>query len=144
MHTTGSNTTTLLHYKDAADRHLQACDILFKQLQDPKNFRFRDKYHNIAAELYYLSGYIVECTINYKYLVAKGFGDNENYDQRNRWDTGVWLNGHFQFTRNRLSCETILQTLINIVPITLPPFLISLDNISNPTLGVNELIEKKM
>ena len=141
MHTTGSNTTTLLHYKDAAERHLQACNILFKQLQDPQNFRFRDKYHNIAAELYYLSGYIVECTINYKYLAAKGFRDDDNYDQPNRWDAYVRLKGHFQFISNDRSCKTILGQLPSN---TLPPFLISLGNISNSTLVGNEPIEKEM
>lgn len=141
MLVTGSNITTVGHYKDAAERHLNICTLLFKQLDYPQNFKHANKYQNILAELYYLSGYIVECAVNYKYFVCKGFGDNEDYYQRARWDTGVHIRGHFRFTNNRPSCEQILQQLPSS---DLPDYLKNLGNVLTTTLKGQDLVREKM
>lgn len=141
MLVTGSNITTVGHYKDAAERHLNVCAILFRQLDYPQNFKHANKYHNILAELYYLSGYIVECAVNYKYFVSKGFGDNEDYDQRTRWDSDVRIKGHFRFTSNATSCKKILGQLPSSI---LPNYLIKLGDISTITLTGDDLMKEKM
>ena len=131
----GNTITTVAHYKDAAKRHLEVCDILFTQLNSYQN-------DNIVAELYYLSGYIVECSINYKYLVHRGFSDSEDYNDRNRWGENVRLKGHFRFTANVPSCEKILQELSN-TSANIPTYLLSLGQISTSILTNEELIKKK-
>jgi hypothetical protein len=146
---TGTTITTVGHYKDAAERHLQVCTILFKQLDYPQNFRNPNKFQNILAELYYLSGYIVECVINYKYLDHKGFKDSDNYDQRHHptivpcWDIGVHLKGHFRFTNNMASssCEKILGQLPSS---DLPDYLKNLGNVSTITLVGQDIVKEKM
>lgn len=148
-----ATTTTVEHYKDAAERHLHVCAILVKQLDFPQNFRDTNKYHNILAELYYLSGYIVECAINYKYLTSVGFLDSEDYNDRGRWTPNipgahvnndpVRLKGHFRFTtpRSITSSENILGQLPTMM---LPPYLQSLGNVLPITLTGNEIIQKIM
>lgn len=140
---TGTTITTVGHYKDAAERHLQVCTILFKQLDYPQNFRNINKFQNILAELYYLSGYIVECAINYKYLIHKGFVDNDDFDQRNHrsWDRDVRLKGHFRFTNNARSCETILGQLPSS---SLPNYLINLGNVATIVLTGQDIVKENM
>ncbi len=144
---TGNTTTTVEHYKDAAARHLQVCSILFKQLDYRQNFRDINKYQNILAELYYLSGYVVEYAINYTYLIHKGFNDNDNYDQRHHptirpcWDADVRLKGHFRFTSNILSCEKILGQLPSNL---LPDYLKNLGNVIRIGLVGQDIIREKM
>lgn len=140
---TGSNITTVGHYKDAAERHLHVCAILLKQLDFPQNFRNTNKYRNILAELYYLSGYIVECSINYKYLTSKNFVDTEDYDQRNRWDTNVRIKGHFRFTNtpSEISSKIILQQLSSN---NLPQYLQNLGGVSTKPVTGQEAIRENM
>jgi hypothetical protein len=144
---TGTTTTTVEHYKDAAERHLQVCSILFKQLDYRQNFRNPDKYQNILAELYYLSGYVVECAINYTYLIHKGFNDGDNYNQRHHltirpcWDVDVSLNGHFRFIKNTASCQRILGQLPSSI---LPDYLKNLGNVVTIALVGEDIIREKM
>ena len=140
---TGSNTTTVGHYKDAAERHLHVCAILMKQLDSPQNFRNTNKYQNILAELYYLSGYIVECSINYKYLTIKEFRDTDDYNQRIRWDRGVRIKGHFRFTNpdSEISSKIVLQQLPSTV---LPTYLKNLGNISTTVTTGQEAVRENM
>lgn len=139
----GNNITTVAHYKDAAERHLQVCEILLAQLKYPQNFRNPNKWNNIIAELYYLSGYIIECAINYKYLTHKGFSDSEDYNQPTRWGhTDVRIKFHFRFTTNAASCEAILKNLPS--TITLPDYLQNLGNLTTISLSSEEDKKKKM
>jgi hypothetical protein len=143
MLTTGTTITTVGHYKDAAERHLQVCTILFKQLDYHQNFRNTNKFQNILAELYYLSGYIVECVVNYKYLDHKGFNDIDNHNQRTRWHSNVDLHKHFRFTdsRARISSEQILSELASS---SLPDYLKSFGAVPSMTLIGQEIIKEKM
>lgn len=137
---TGSNITTVGHYKDAAERHLHVCSLLMKQLDYPQNFSNTNKYQNILAELYYLSGYIVECSVNYKYLTTRGSNDSTNWHRN--WGVDVDLGKHFRFdARTRTSSENILADLPSAV---LPSYLKSLGNITTSILVGQDIVKKKM
>ena len=145
---TGRTTTTVGHYKDAAQRHLHVCRILLEQLNDPKIIANVNKYQNVLAELYYLSGYIVECTINYKYLKSKNFLDFHNHypnpNKNRRWDNGVDLHLHFRFIEPRALSSSKL--ILEIFPSnTLPDYLKNLGGIPiAQTLTGQDLIKEKM
>ena len=61
------------YYKDAAERHLETC----KELREYIKANFQDKtltpqeetkQRMILANIYYLSGYVIECIVNYGIL----------------------------------------------------------------------------
>ncbi len=135
----GNTTTTVAHYKDAAKRHFRTCEILIKQLDSPQNFRDRDKWHDIdiLANIYYLTGYMAECGINYTYLIKKSFVDADNHLDRNNWGSGVDLHKHFRFTINiaRTSSRAVLTEITTgNNACTLPLYLQKLSGVTNINL----------
>lgn len=66
-------TTVYDYYKDAAERHLETCNELRKYIAG--NFQGKTltsqeekKQRMILANIYYLSGYVIECIVNYGIL----------------------------------------------------------------------------
>jgi len=51
-------------YRTAARRHLDSCEYMLDYLD---KISYADSYckENILADIYYLSGYIIECIVNY-------------------------------------------------------------------------------
>lgn len=100
-------------YKEAAKRHIQTCRLLKTNL--PTDARRA----NILANMFYLSGYVIECTVYFTFFdyisnpiktnnikLERGksfFQENvavKKLDSTNNADSGItWsdLDGHFQF-----------------------------------------------
>lgn len=54
-----------LEFRKAAYRHLNTCECLLKNIENPE-YRL---YHNeLLVNAYYLSGYVVECSLKYLYF----------------------------------------------------------------------------
>jgi hypothetical protein len=70
-------------YLLAAKRHNEACKVLQEKIElclsneQGQGFQFQ----HLVLSLYYLSGYIVECSLKYKILDLLGFDINVNVDR---------------------------------------------------------------
>ena len=95
-------------YKTAAKRHIDTCLRLKKYLENPDNITSLaarvSEEQNIIANIYYLSGYIVECSVYYRFFddnqssTANGLVDNYNHQTICfKRGTPYRLSGHFQF-----------------------------------------------
>lgn len=76
----------IIHYKQAAERHLDTCLKLKEIIQQQYDNRIlstkkEKEKQELLFDLYYLSGYIIECSINYSIL---SFIDFENIKRTNR------------------------------------------------------------
>ena len=64
-------------YLSAAKRHKQACRVLKEKIEtyvnDDNN---ADNFKYLIISLYYLSGYIIECSLKFKILELSGFDSN--------------------------------------------------------------------
>lgn len=74
------------YYKDAAERHLETCKELrgyiknnFYGLDRPLTFAEERKQKMILANIYYLSGYVIECIVNYGILKHIRFEQTNKY-----------------------------------------------------------------
>ena len=61
-------------YLSSAKRHNQACKVLQERIEvyestDPNNLNIKP----LVISLYYLSGYIIECSLKFKILEVSGF-----------------------------------------------------------------------
>ena len=76
-------TTVYDYYKDAAERHLETCKELREYIK--ANFQGKPtlspqeerKQKMILANIYYLSGYVIECIVNYGILKHIKFENTE-------------------------------------------------------------------
>ncbi len=67
-----------LEYLSAAKRHRQACKILNEKISTfPEDETNKDNFNYLVISLYYLSGYIIECSLKFKILELSGF-DSES------------------------------------------------------------------
>jgi len=63
-----------LEYLSAAKRHKQACRVLKEKIGTYENDSSNDENFNyLVLSLYYLSGYIIECSLKFKILELSGF-----------------------------------------------------------------------
>jgi hypothetical protein len=136
----GNDTITVQHYKDAAQRHYRTCAVLVKQLDFPQNFRERDKWNDLLANIYYLTGYMSECGLVYQYFRTIGLNDSADY-YPNRRSGDININQHFCFTKNHISCKAILASLSGF---SLPNYLKELQGVTGLTLSISEQRIKDM
>ena len=70
-----------LEYKKAAKRHLSTCDFILRKLDEIKPTQ---SHVDFLLNVYYLSGYIIECTL--KYAIFKRYNhiykDVETFDKK--------------------------------------------------------------
>lgn len=70
-------------YLLAAKRHSEACKVLQEKIEfcisNDQTLGFQ--FQHLVLSLYYLSGYIVECSLKYKILDLLGFDINVNVDK---------------------------------------------------------------
>ena len=93
-----------LGYKKAALKHLQTCKMLVHHAANNDE---------VMRNVYYLSGYIIECALYYRYFERHFRGDVYSITPHNNIG-GCQLTGykfHFRFTTNRLFCKHLLQNL---------------------------------
>ena len=55
-------------YFNAAQRHRETCDYLIKKIKDPQEYIEVPCQKKILQNIYYLSGYIIECIISYTFF----------------------------------------------------------------------------
>jgi hypothetical protein len=115
-------------YKEAAKRHIQTCRLLKANL--PTDTRRA----NILANMFYLSGYVVECTVYFAFFDSisnplktinlrlqtgqscfRETEDVRKLDSNNNADSNItWkknLDGHFQFVNNPTEKKDLLDYL---------------------------------
>lgn len=70
-------------YLLAAKRHSDACRVLQEKIESCLNDEQEQglQFKHLVLSLYYLSGYIVECSLKYKILDLLGFDINVNVDK---------------------------------------------------------------
>lgn len=55
-------------YKKASQRHFGTCDFLLREIKDPMNTMDIHLQKKILANIYYLSGYMIECGLSYAFF----------------------------------------------------------------------------
>jgi hypothetical protein len=97
-------------YKTAGQRHIDTCEKLVKHLQNVGNdlrrvqdlTRIRE---NTIKNIFYLSGYIIECSVYHKFFTCITYPSTNDIYQLNNSNNGGSsityrdnLGGHFRFT----------------------------------------------
>jgi hypothetical protein len=131
---------TVGDYRKAALRHLNTCKLLWRYVNLPANSNLkRLPEDEILQNIFYLTGYIVECAIKYRYLTdcyALTDTHNEPY-----WiSINVNIKKHFAFvsTHNKdktWSEQTVQRLCASAVSRTIPIYLKTLGNVSIPSTG---------
>lgn len=118
--------TTVEDYKHAALRHFNTCKILWRYMSLPGTSNLKNIPEDfILKNVFYLSGYVVECALKYRYC-TNHHGLNDTHQL-----TWAELNtrnvkGHFAFlTTNseRNWSQHIVQTLDLLSPSPIPNYL---------------------
>lgn len=124
---------TVGHYRSAAIRHMKTCQALWSWLESdnrPREISDTELLENI----FYLTGYVIECAIKYKLLTdvhSLNDGHTEAY-----WKTltpKVEIRRHFSFIisdndRNKRWSENAIQTL-NRNSCSIPDYLLEIGNV---------------
>ncbi|SON51572.1 hypothetical protein [Vibrio tapetis] len=78
-------------YLLAAKRHSETCKVLQERIEACLSADQEQslQFQNLVLSLYYLSGYIVECSLKYKILDLLGFDININVDKSGCNGSGI-------------------------------------------------------
>ncbi|WP_157822925.1 hypothetical protein, partial [Shewanella sp. Bg11-22] len=69
-------------YLSSARRHKQACRVLKEKLDTYAEERENDEnYKHLVISLYYLSGYIIECSLKFKIFEVCGYSTEVEIDE---------------------------------------------------------------
>lgn len=69
-------------FLSSAKRHNQACKVLQDKLDSfGDNDRDNDEFRFLVLSLYYLSGYIIECSLKFKIFEVIGYDENTEVDE---------------------------------------------------------------
>ena len=70
-------------YLSSAKRHKHACQVLQEKIETYESESINDKdFKNLVVSLYYLSGYIIECSLKFKILELYGYDAEIEIDKR--------------------------------------------------------------
>lgn len=77
-------------YLNAAKRHDQACSALKEKIEEYKpHFSHQKKFQQLVRSLYYLSGYVLECSLKFKILEASNFCPKATVDKNEVKNVGI-------------------------------------------------------
>lgn len=95
-------------YRTAARRHLDSCEYMLDYLD---KISYADSYskENILADIYYLSGYIIECIVNY---AIGELGLPQSKIDETRKIHNFQNNDMYILCRNRPDLEMSIESLI--------------------------------
>jgi len=65
-----------LEFLSSAKRHDYACRVLQEKIESYEENTYDEKFKFLVISLYYLSGYIIECSLKFKILEVSGFNSN--------------------------------------------------------------------
>ena len=108
-------------YKVASIRHLETCQYMcqnLKQVQNPK-----EKKH-ILANIYYLSGYVIECIINYAIYDYLGYPMERNVKRLDDTTRQISFGGSkFKYQIRSHNFRTNCEILLKLPDISQVPFI---------------------
>jgi hypothetical protein len=83
-------------YLSAAKRHDQACSVLKEKIEGYKAHPSHNvKLEQLAVSLYYLSGYILECSLKFKILEVSNFCPRADVNKHECKKIGIEYNKEF-------------------------------------------------
>lgn len=99
-----------LGYKQAALQHLHTCKVLIRyaKLPDGSNLK-RINEQEILQNIYYLSGYIIECSLYSAYFAR--YASITDVNTITDTSQHYRYRGHFRFTTNWTFCKKVLQDI---------------------------------
>lgn len=129
--TSPSPIMTVGNYKDAALQHFNTCKILWQYVNLPDSSNLKNINQDVILKnIFYLSGYVVECALKYQHCINAGLNETDN--QQYWISKGIKINTHFSFTKNTDTAwsEKVLQGIIASSSIKIPNYLKKLANAS--------------
>lgn len=84
-------------YKNSARKHEYTCDVLFKELNELNEKIYAAKYRSLVLNLYYLSGYIIECIVKYGIYDLIGYRKDRRVTELD--ENGLTYHDHIQHHR---------------------------------------------
>jgi hypothetical protein len=135
---------TVGHYRDAALRHFNTCKVLWRYINLPDTSNLKNINEEIILKnVFYLSGYVVECALKYRY--CKDCHNLNDADQESVWRARippVILYKHFSqiASGDRTWSDNVLQRLNASSTINIPNHLKKLctNSPSSLILNINE------
>lgn len=132
---------TVGHYRDAALRHFNTCKVLWRYVNIPHTSNLKNINEDlILKNVFYLSGYVVECALKYRYCTdCYGWLDTK---VESTWVVSPPLKGlrnHFtQFGSDKAWSESILQSLSSAsAGHNIPNYLKKMNGVPSPSLILN-------
>jgi hypothetical protein len=133
---------TVGDYRKAALRHFNTCKVLWRYVNLPKESNLKKlPEEEILKNIFYLSGYVAECAIKYRYLTdCYALGDSI--------EESVWVSKsaktkkHFTFTSTSLNdkawSEIVIQNLCTSGKYVIPLYLQFLGGAVSISSSTNE------
>lgn len=87
-------------YLSAARRHNYACRVLQEKIETYEENTGNEKFKFLVISLYYLSGYIMECSLKFKILEVSDFGSDIEVTKNACKEIGI--NNFLQHDFNKL------------------------------------------
>ena len=84
-------------YLEAAKRHRETCEFLISKLNDRTDFIDVRRQEKLIHNIYYLSGYIIECIISYTFFNVIEYDKNRSvYDLEYHNNFGYTFHSYFK------------------------------------------------
>ncbi|MFT4928215.1 MAG: LPS O-antigen subunit length determinant protein (WzzB/FepE family) [Phenylobacterium sp.] len=100
-------------YLSSAKRHNQACRVLKEKLESYESDNSQDeKFNNLIISLYYLSGYIIECSLKFKIFEVFSYNSNIEIDKDECKALGLNYNSQVK-THNFQTLQNLLDSKIS-------------------------------
>lgn len=115
---------TVGHFKKAAVRHFHTCEYLWRSVETPaEDYMNGISDAELLENIFYLSGYIVECAIKYRFLTD--IHALAEADAEDSWPRGIKT--HFCFkTKDRQWSQSVVQQLDARTNYRIPQYLLTL------------------
>lgn len=104
-------------YLNAARKHRITCDVIAEKLDEEKNHipKNQGKMKSLTLNLYYLSGYIIECIV--KYAIYDLIGYDREDDVRNLNKKGLTYDTHIRHHRFETYTEHLVKRMSGNIPL---------------------------
>jgi len=107
-------------YKDylkAARKHKITCEVIAEKLDEERNHKApnRAKVKSLTLNLYYLSGYVIECMVKYAIYDLVGYGSKDDVRGLNK--RGLTYDLHIRHHRFGRYTEHLIRRMSGMIPL---------------------------
>ena len=102
-------------YLNAARKHKYTCEVIFEKLNGINEQTDKAKYRYLLLNLYYLSGYVIECTVKYGIYNLIGYEKEKDVKELN--EKGLMYDLHIKHHKFERYAEHLRRSISRPIPL---------------------------